>query len=155
MGIEYRLGTRESGTLELSCKNAKAIVKNMGIHGFGDCISFEKINTDGSTLGSHWGIHSLGCFEEMSSAYHGRLIEMPEQAVRKLAVRMYELLYTQHIRSPLYHKTPPEINKKDPRFRQILEELTALQAKEKKLANSGKLLFPQISQKELASIDSW
>lgn len=155
MGIEYRLGTRESGTLELSCKNAKAIVKSMGIHCFGDCISFEKRNTDGSTFGSHWGIHSLDCFEEMSSAYHGRLMEMPEKDVRKLAARMYELLYTQHNRSPLYHKTPPEINKKDQRFRQILEELTVLQAKEKKLANSGKLLFPQISQKELASMDSW
>ena len=155
MGIEYRLGTRESGTLEISCdEKKKAIVKSMSIHGFGDCISFEKRNTDGSTFGSHWGIHSLGCFEEMKQAY-GRLMEMPEKAVRKLAVRIYEMLYTQHARSPLYNKTPPEINKKDQRFRQILEELTALQAKEKRLVNSGKLTFPSISQKELASMDLW
>lgn len=154
MGIEYKLGRSETGYQHFSCsKDAKAIIRDMGIYGFGDCIGFHKRNRDGSAFGSEWGLRNLGCFRELRP--YDRLMHMPNQAVRNLAARIYGLLYMNYWGGEKWYRTPPKVSGNNPRFRQILEELTALQATEKRLAESGKIVFPEISQEELACQDSW
>ncbi len=151
MGIEYKLGQRESGTLEISCEDPKAIITCLGIHGFGDCISFYKKNNDGSKLGSIWDLNNIGCFKELRS--YERLKDMPKQEVKKLAARMYELLFIG--RGNTKYGVVPCIDNNNVRFNQIYEQLLALQATEKKLVKSGELVFPAISEKELAFKDDW
>jgi hypothetical protein len=139
MSLEYTLSTRESGTPELSCKNANAIVKSLGIQSFGDCITFEKKNSDGSTFGSDWGLHNLGCFSEMKS--YERIMHMPKAAVKQLAARIYQTLYTRACINDAYYKNAPEVKNNEVEFRQILEQLLNLQSTEKKLIKSG-VIFP-------------
>ncbi len=91
----------------------------------------------------------MGCFKELKA--YERLIDLPEEAVRSLAVRMYNLLYTQ----PTHDEHRTVIDSNNARFIQILEELTIMQATEKKLVKSGELVFPAISEKELAFKDDW
>ncbi len=154
MGIEYKLGKSETGYQNLSCsKDSKAIIRNMGIYGFGDCIGFHKRTSDSSTFGSEWGLRNLGCFRELRP--YERLMHMPNQAVRNLAARMYGLLYMNYWGGEKWYRTPPKVSGNKPRFRQILEELTALQATEKRLVASGTLVFPELTVYELANADSW
>ncbi len=140
MGIEYKLGKSETGYQNLSCsKDSKAIIRNMGIYGFGDCIGFHKRTSDSSTFGSEWGLRNLGCFRELRP--YERLMHMPNQAVRQLASRIYEFLYTRCGTSDF--SAAPVFGNNKRKLRRIIEELTALQATEKRLAASGELIFPK------------
>ena len=154
MGIEYRLGKTNSGKyqqLEVG-EGAEAIVKDMSMIGFGDCISFRKKNRDGSTFGSDWGLGNIGCFRELQS--YTRLTDVPQQDLKRLATRMYELLFMRS-RGNKRYKVEPRIEETKPKYKQILEELTTLQETEKRLLASGKVVFPEISAEELAWQDLW
>jgi len=152
MSIEYR-SERTNSEQRLKCdEEAEAIVRDMGIHGFGDCISFRRKNSDGSTFGSHWGLGNIGCFRELQP--YTRLIDMPQQDVEKLATRVYELLFMESDEDKIYG-VEPQIDRTEPKYQQILEELATLQRTEEELIVSGKIVFPSISAEELAWQGLW
>lgn len=136
MGIEYMLGKTLSGTCqELSCgEDAGAIVKSMSIHDSGDCIHFEIKTGKDCTFGSYWSTNNLRCFKELRG--YERLKDIPAEDVRKLAVRMYELLYMGD-----NGINAPKVSIKNARFRQILEELVALKESQKTFVESGSIIF--------------
>ncbi len=141
MGIEYKLGKTSSGRPELSCgEKTGAIVTGLDITGgFSDCIHFENRGRGLSNIATAWLLESLVHFKEMKS--YERLIHMPKQAVRQLASRIYEFLYMRCGTSDF--SAAPVFGNNKRKLRQILEELTALQATEKRLAASGELIFPK------------
>ncbi len=140
MGIEYTLGKTSSGRPELSCgEKPGAIVTGLDIYGFGDCISFENRGRGLSNIATAWLLESLVHFKELRP--YERLIHMPKQAVRQLASRIYEFLYTRCGTSDF--SAAPVFGNNKRKLRRIIEELTALQATEKRLAASGELIFPK------------
>jgi hypothetical protein len=155
MGIEYSLGQRkDSAYQELICdESAGAIIREICMLGFGDCIRFQRENPDGSRFGSAWGLHNLRCFRELGS--YTRLIDMPDAAVTKLAKRMYELLFMRRRADKEYYPKPPRIDKTKPEFRQILEELLTLQKTQRRFVNSGQIVFPGISEAEIKWVGLW
>jgi hypothetical protein len=148
MSIEYKLAKTKSGKYhQLSCDTA--IVQTLSMYGFGDSISFMKTNKDGTNYGSYWGLRNLGCFPELKA--YARLSDMPEPDLEKLAARIYMQLYTSNKRC---NSKLPGIEEK-PKFIQIRDELKVLQGTQKKLADLGQIVFPEISAEELKCIDSW
>ncbi len=153
MSIEYKLGkTNSEKYQQLKCgENSEAIVKDMSMYGFGDCIIFSRKGKGDLIFGSTWGLGNLGCFRELRP--YTRLVNMPKQDVRRLAVRMYELLYMDI--KARRKNVEPQVDKSKPEYQQILEELATLQETQKKLIASGEIVFPQISYDELAFEDLW
>lgn len=154
MSIEYRLGKTNSGRYHQleSDESAETIIKNMSMFGFGDCINFGRKNKDGLTFGSDWGLGNIGCFRELQP--YTRLADMSKQDVRRLAARMYELIYMTFGGNERYN-VEPQIDETKQEYQQILEELITLQETQKRLIASGEVVFPEISAEELAWQDLW
>jgi hypothetical protein len=154
MGIEYTLGKTGSGKYQqLKCdENSNAIVKTLSMYGFGDCIKFSKKCENNSTFGNNFGLDGLSCFKGLKS--YERLIFIPRQDIPKLAARIYELLFmnTQDDKRYIFE---PKIDTSDRKYQQILEELILLGETQARLIVSGDIVFPKISDRELAHIDSW
>jgi len=154
MGIEYNLGRTSSGKYQqLECGEGEdAIVRDLSMLGFGDCISFEKKNKDGSMFGSCWGLGNIGCFREMRSC--ARLSDMFEKDLERLGTRMYELLYMKN-RGEEKYGVEPRFDKAEVKYRQIVGELMSLQGAQKRLVDSGEIVFSGVSDEELANVDLW
>lgn len=156
MGIEYKLQTTSSGKyFGLFCeKESGAIIRHLRMYGFGDCISFERKTGKISRFGSDFGLSNLGCFKELKG--YERLADMPEQDLGKLAARIYELLYTPpNWGSKEYYSTIPNVNASDKKYLKIINELHTLQNTQKIMVDSGKLVFPKISDEEVEMQESW
>lgn len=150
MNPEYVLG--KSGKYpQLECNDA--IVKCLAVYGFGDCIDFCKHNKDGSTFGSNFGLGNIGCYSELKP--YTRLMDVPRQDVKKLAARIFETLYMKRRKDEVVYAVPPKVNPDNRRYKQILEELIALQRTEGRLVASKQLVFPEISDEEEACRDLW
>ena len=153
MNLEYILREFDSGGgVQLNCaKDSEAIIRNVGMNRFNDCIEFKKKKRDGSTYGSFWGLEGIGHFVELES--YNRLMDMPEGAITKLASRIYELLFMASGRNKNRHRVEPKVDEAEPKYQQILKELRALQETQRELFSSGELVFPEISDAEFRFYD--
>lgn len=133
--VDYNLGKSESGKYQQLASKVPAFVKSLTMYGFGDCFRFERDNKDGSTFGSDWGLQNLGCFKEIGP--YERLKDMPLSDLKRLASRISKTL-ARSSKAPI-----------------ILEELVALQDSQKQGVASGRIKFPEISEKELAAAELW
>jgi hypothetical protein len=136
MGTGYRPGKTPSGEYpQFACdEGSGAIVRALSMHGSNDCVDFHKKNRDKSTFGSFWGLGEIGCFNELKN--FSRLTDMPKKDVEKLAKRMYELLFMRN-RGIATYLIEPKVDESEPRYMQIVGELTILQGLEKELAASN------------------
>ncbi len=130
--MKYTLGRTPSG-LYPQLTSDDALVRSLSIHNSTDCLDFEKITGPKSSYGSFWSLDGLNCFWELDS--YERLVDMPEEALVKLASRMYELLFIGIDRGD-YYASEPVIDREDVKYVQLLEELKTLQATEDNFLNS-------------------
>ena len=132
MPSKYHSARETAGKLVLECLiDSKTIVKRLYMSDC-DCLDFY------DTCGSFWELDGLGCFKELKA--YERLAEMPLRDVSKLAARMYELLY-RNTDSERHYKILPKVNIKNPKYRQILNELKDLQRTQKALIAARELPF--------------
>jgi len=154
MPTRYNLCKTGSGRYQqLNSEQESAIVRSLSIYGFGDCIRFSKKTGHNSSFGSYWGLENLGCFKELNG--YQRLMNMSRSEVKRLAARIYELLFISQKRRKRYYETEPQIDETNPKYQQIHKELRTLQKTQKRLIDSNILVFPRISIEELACSDSW
>jgi hypothetical protein len=144
MRIEYKLGKTPSGRYpQLKCDDEEAIVKSLGIFDSEDAINFNKkdITVKGFpfTYGSYWGLSDIGCFRELQR--YNRLIDMPEEDIARLGKRMYELLFMEPKKEERY-SIAPEVDVGIKEYQQIIYELSILKETEKRLIDSGEIVFP-------------